>query len=60
MNREVMLMDGGSVKKQSLIELQRQKAIERQKELDKYLKEVQDYFEYISEESEEENLERIS
>lgn len=45
-------------KKQNLRAVQLQKAIQKQKELDKYLLEVQEYFEFIADEDEDENLER--
>ena len=47
-----------SKQKQSLRAIQLAKAIAKQKELDKYLKEVQEYFEFIADEDEDENLER--
>lgn len=45
-------------KKKTLREIQLQQQIEKQKELDKYLSEIQEYFDYIAEEDENENMER--
>lgn len=53
-----MVDNTSSSKKLSLRAVQLQKAIEKQKKLDKYLQEVQEYFEFIAEEDEDENLER--